>query len=290
MSTAAIVGGSIAAAGIGATGSILAGNAQAGAAKSAAGMQFQLGEDQLNFNKQQYADAVARMAPWLKAGTSGINTLSQLLSTPGQGLLTPWTGQFNAPTADQARATPGYQFLAGAGSGAIQNSAAASGNLLSTGTLKTLSQFNQGLADTTYSETYNRAFNEYLQQYNQFQNNQTNEFNRLAAISGIGQTAATNLNATGTQTAGIGANIAGNTGSQVGNSLLYGGAARASGYAGIANALSGGINNISQYMLLNSLFGGGGGGNALIGGEYNNGPIPPVPFPSGAVSGGGVPS
>lgn len=262
MSTAAIIGGSLAASGIGAIGANKAAGAQSDAAKSAAQLQHEdqmasLAEQQRQFNTTQ-----SNLAPWLKAGTSSIGMLSQLLGTPGQGLLTPWTQQFNAPTADQARNTPGYQFMAGAGSGAIQNSAAAGGNLLSTGTLKTLSQFNQGLADTTYSETYNRAFNEYLTQYNQFQNNQSNEFNRLAAVSGIGQTAANTIGQLGQQGANNVTNINATAGSQIGNSTLFGGTARASGYAGIANALTGGINNISQYALLSSLFGGGGGGGA----------------------------
>jgi len=264
MSTAAIIGGSIAAAGIGAGGSILASNAQSGAAKSAAQLQHQDQMASLAEQKRQFDLQQKNLAPWLRAGTSSINTLADLLKTPGQGLLTPWTGQFNAPTAEQARNTPGYQFLAGAGSGAIQNSAAASGNLLSTGTLKTLSQFNQGLADTTYSETYNRAFNEYLQQYNQFQNNQTNEFNRLASVSGMGQTTATTLGQLGQQGANNVTNINATAGSQIGNSLLYGGTARASGYAGIANALNSGIGNISQYALLQSLLGKGGGGGLTI--------------------------
>jgi hypothetical protein len=270
-----------------------AAGAQAGAARNAAGLQFQLGEDQLAFNKQQYTDTIARMAPFLKAGTSGINLLSSLLSTPGQGLLTPWDKTFAAPTAEQARQTPGYQFVAGAGSGAIQDSAAASGNLLSTGTLKTLSQFNQGLADTTYSETYNRAFNEYLTQYNQFQQTQNNEFNRLASISGLGQTAANTLSSAGSSAAGIGGSIAANTGSQVGNSLLFGGSANASGYAGIANAINSGIGSATgqiqgnQFLSLLQAFmnnGGGGGGlaNLSLPGIINSGvpagpPLPGVP-------------
>ena len=259
MTTAAIIGGTLAGSVIGAVGSSKAAGAQAGAAKSAAQLQH---EDQLASlaeQKRQFDITQGNLAPWLKAGTSSIDTLSDLLKTPGQGLLTPWTGTFKSPTAEEAHATPGYSFLAGAGSGAIQNSAAASGNLLSTGTLKTLSQFNQGLADTTYSETYNRAFNEYLQQYNQFQNNQTNEFNRLALVSGMGQTTATTLGQLGQDTARNVTNINATAGSQIGNSLLYGGTARASGYAGIANAFTGGFNNISQYALLQSLLGRGGG-------------------------------
>src|SRR6266851_1141686 len=95
ISTGLAIGlGAIASAGIGAGASLAASGAQAGAAKSAAGLQFQLGEDQLAFNRQQYATSQQQLAPFLKTGTSGINTLSSLLKTPGQGLLAPFTGTF----------------------------------------------------------------------------------------------------------------------------------------------------------------------------------------------------
>lgn len=247
-------------AGIGAAGAVGASSTQAGAAKSAAGLQYQLGEQQLQQNQNQFNTTQANIAPWLQAGRQGLGSLSSLLSTPGQGLLTPWTQQFNAPTAAQAQATPGYQFMQGAGQGAIQNSAAAGGGLLSTGTQKTLDQYSQGLADTTYQQTYNNALTQYQQAYNIFQGNQTNEFNRLASLSGVGQTAATNLGQQSNQSSQIGAQIAGNTGAQVGNSMINMGAAQASGYAGVANALNGGVSSISQYALLNSLLNGGATG------------------------------
>jgi hypothetical protein len=240
-------------AGIGAAGAIGASSQQAGAAESAAQLQYNLGEQQLQQNQSQFNTTQKNIAPWLQAGTQGIGTLAGLLGTPGQGLLTPWTQQFQAPTAAEAQATPGYQFTQGAGQGAIQNSAAAGGGLLSTGTQKTLDQYSQGLADTTYQQTYNNALTQYQQAYNVFQGNQTNEFNRLAALSGVGQQSATQLGQLSNQSSQIGAQIAGNTGAQVGNSLINMGAAQASGYAGVANALNGGISSISQYALLQSL-------------------------------------
>jgi hypothetical protein len=275
----AIGGGAI----VGAIGSGLAAGAQAGASKNAAQLQYMLGQQSLQQNQNQFNTTQANEAPWLKAGTSAIGSLSSLLSTPGQGLLTPWTQQFQAPTAAQAAATPDYQFTAGAGSGAIQNSAAGSGNLLSTGTLKTLDQFNQGLASTTYQQTYSNAFNEYLQQYNQFQNNQTNEFNRLASVSGLGQQTATTLGQLGQQNSNTAAGINATTGSQVGNSLLYTGAANASGYAGIANSINGGISNLSQYSMLNSILNPQGGA-----GGYQGPGVGPAMQPTGAQL--GIPS
>jgi hypothetical protein len=256
---AGMVGGSIVSGILGGMG----GKAQANAAKYAAKLQYQLGTQQLQQNQSQFNTTQANAAPFIKAGQSAIGELSNLVSTPGQGLLTPWNQTFSAPTAAQAQATPGYQFALGAGQGAIQNSAAAGGNLLSTGTLKTLDQYSQGLANTTYSDTYNRAFNEYLTQYNQFQNNQTNTFNRLASVSGLGQQSASTLGQQSNQSSAIGAGIAGTTGAQVGGSVQNAGAATASGYAGIANAVNSGISNINGYNLLQNYL---NGPNSVAGG------------------------
>jgi hypothetical protein len=255
ISTALAVGLGVAGAATGAVASSKAAGAQAKAATSAAALEHQdqqaaLAEQQREFNTQQQ-----NIAPWLKAGTAGINSLSSLLSTPGEGLLTPWTDTFQAPTAAQAAATPGYQFALSQGQNAIQNSAAARGGLLSTGTQKTLDQYSQGLADQTYSDTYNRALAEYQQRYNIFQGNQTNTFNRLAALSGVGQQAATTLGQEGQAAANNTANILLTGGAQQGNALMAAGNARASGYAGIANSLNSGMSNVSQYLLLSQLLG-----------------------------------
>jgi hypothetical protein len=246
----------------GGIGSAVAGGAQASAATNAANLQSQnqqasLAEQEREFNLNQQ-----NQAPWLQAGKQGIGTLSSLLSTPGQGLLTPWTQQFQAPTAAQAAATPGYQFQLQQGLGAIQNSQAARGGLIGGNAMEALSNYAQGAASTNYQQVYQNALGEYQQQYNIFQGNQSNEFNRLAALSGIGQQAATTLGNQGQAAATNIANINTAAGSQIGNSLQNAGAARASGYAGISNALGGGISNISQYMLLNQLLNGNqGGGN-----------------------------
>lgn len=273
ISTALAIGLGVAGSVAGGVGAGLAGSAQAGAAKSAAQLQFQeqqasLAEQQREFNINQQ-----NLAPWLKAGTQGINSLAALLSTPGQGLLTPWTQQFQAPTADQAAQTPGYQFTLQQGQNALQNSAAAQGGLLSTGALKTLQGYTTGLANQTYQDVYNRALTEYQQSYNIFQGNQTNTFNRLAALSGVGQTAANTLGGLGQDAARNIANINMTAGGQIGNSLMNAGAATASGYAGIANAITGGIGNISQFALLNSLLHPGSGGAGSLG----YGPSPDQP-------------
>src|SRR5258708_25388143 len=82
--------------------------------------------------------------PYQQAGTQASGMLSQMLGTPGQGLLTPWTQQFKAPTEAEAEQTPGYKFQLQQGENALQNSAAAQGGLLSGGTLAGLNNYAQG--------------------------------------------------------------------------------------------------------------------------------------------------
>jgi hypothetical protein len=251
LSTVAIA--SVAAAGIGAAGSLAAGSEQAGAAKSAAQLQYEEQQQALNFQEQEWNTQQQNEAPFLQAGKGAINTLSGLVSTPGQGLLTPWTQQFNAPTAAEAEATPGYQFELGQGEQALQNSAAANGGLLAGGNLKATTNYAEGLASTNYEQAFNNALTQYQTAYNTFQNNQTNEYNRLAGVAGTGQTAAAQLGSQGQAAAGNVGNISLTGGAQIGQDIQNEAAAGASGYVGASNALSGGLGNISSLALLQQI-------------------------------------
>ncbi len=224
-----------------------------------------------------------QFSPYEQAGAQASGMLSQLLGTPGQGLLTPWTQQFQAPTAEQAAQTPGYQFQLQQGENAMQNSAAAQGGLLSGGTLAGMNQYAQGLASSNYQNTFNNALTQYQSAYNTFLNNQQNQYNMLSGQQGIG------LNA-----AGGAANLISGIGGDIAS--LYGqqGAARAQGTIGQANALSGILPGMSSSLLnygllsnMSNVFGGGGGGT--VGGTPNTSgtlsgmstpPIIQVPPPS----------
>ena len=166
-------------------------------------------------------------------------------------------GQFTAPTAAQAEATPGYRFALNQGEGAVQAGAAAQGSLLTGGTLNAENQFAQGLASTNYNNTYNQALQGYNTNYNTWANNQANQFNRLASIAGMGQTSASTLGAQGVQSAGQIANTLTNTGAQLGQDYQNAGAAKASGYVGAGNAWGGGISgatsSLSQMAMLQQL-------------------------------------
>jgi len=265
ISTALAIGLGVAAVGgsaIGAVGASKAAGAQANAAKSAAQLQHEDAMAALQFQKDQSTLQQKNAAPWLAAGGKAETQLSDLVSGGG---FPDWNEQFKAPTDVTEQNDPGYKFRLQQGMQALTNSAAARGDLLSGGTAKAITQYGQDYASNEYSNVYGRAFGEYATRYNQFETNQANKFNRLSSLAGGGQIAENQLNANLGQTAGNVANIYGTEGQQVGNSLMAAGNARASGYAGITNALTGGIGNITQLLLLKNLLGGapaaaGGGG------------------------------
>lgn len=269
------------------TGGIIAGTALAGsvtsgvlgyegeqgvanASENAAQLQAQEAQNALNFQEQEFNTQQSNEAPFLKAGQGAIGDLSQLLA-PGGALSRPWTGTFQAPTAAQAAATPGYQFTLQQGQNAIQNSAAAQGNLLSGGTEAALDQYSQGLASTNYQQAFNNALTQYGTAYNTFENNQANQFNRLASVAGLGQTSAGQLGQEGQQAASNVGNIDLTTGAQQGQDAVNAASAMASGYNAIGNAANSGLNSLGNYATLASLAGltsNGGYGSGLTGDPY----------------------
>lgn len=102
-----------------------------------------------------------------------------------------FSGTFTAPTAEQAAATPGYQFTFDQGLKALQNSQFAKGNALGGGAAKALVNYGEGMASTNYQQTYQNAMNEYLNSYNIFRNNQNDSVGRNQFQQTLGEKAAT---------------------------------------------------------------------------------------------------
>lgn len=279
--TAALIAG-----GIGAAGSIAgaaisshaagkAAETQANAADRAANLQHQDAQAALGFQKEQYKTGQAEMSPWLSGGASGLANLQYLLGilnpnsqytlpggktgtlgslvNPALGakgsLLAPFGEQFTAPNAATEQNDPGYKFRLQEGMKALQNSAAASGNLFTGGTGKGLEQYAQNYASNEYGNVYNRKMQEYLNRYNMYENNQTNTYNRLAGISSVGQQAATTLNASGQQAANNIGNIELTSGAQIGQQINNAAAARASGYVASGNAWGSALSNSTSGLM-----------------------------------------
>lgn len=212
MSTAAIaapiIGGIVSGVGSG-----IAGSQASSAANKAAQLQ-----------EQQYQQTRQDQAPYMAAGTTALGTI-QSDQANGTGFAAPFNFQ----------ADPGYQFNLQQGTDAINNSAAAKGGVLNGGTLKALSQYTSGLADTTYNSAYNR----YLQGSNQ-------SYNQLMGVAGLGESATANTGAAGANAA----NAAGSYTNQAGQDT-------AAGTVGIGTGINQGLSGASSagqtYSILNQL-------------------------------------
>lgn len=238
-------------AGIGAAGSLFGGLFGSSQASKASQQYIDALKQAQGFLGGQEKQGLDNYSPYLQTGANASTTLGSLLGTPGQGLLQNWTGQFTAPTAEEAAQTPGYKFQLQQGLDAAQNSAAGRGSLLTGRTLADLNNYAQGQASTNYQNTFNNAYTQYQSAYNTFNNNQNNTYNRLLGASQQGLGAA---GGAGNLISGIGGDIA----------SLYGqqGAAAAAGTLGSANSITGMIPGLTSGFsgLLKSLNPGSGGG------------------------------
>lgn len=149
---------------LGAGASILGGRAQERAARRGA-------EAITGTQREQFQATREDLAPFREIGAEAAQTLGGLLGEGGE-LRRTFTGE------DLAQ-DPGFQFRLGAGTQALQRSAAAGGRLTSGQTGKELVQFGQELG----SQEFGRAFE-------RFRSTQGDLFNRLFSVSEAGRGAA----------------------------------------------------------------------------------------------------
>lgn len=117
---------------------------------------------------------------------------------------------------------PSYQFRLQQGQDSIQSGAAAQGGLLSGATQKALLNYGQQSASQEYGNAYNR-----------FNADQTNQYNRLSNLVGVGQNAAAKVGNNGMQTAQA---VANNTMAGA-NAQAAGTVAQANNWSNYANQL-----------------------------------------------------
>ena len=199
-------------------GAAIQGNAAQKAAQTQADANARA-QDQLLATGQQ---ASQQYAPYTQLGQSGVNALNANLPF--------FQNQFNNQDLN-ANLAPNYAFQLQQGQGATNAANNATGGMMGGNALKGLQDYTQNYAQGAYQN----AFNNYSA-------NQTNIYNRLAGIAGLGyQGAAGTANAQ----LGTGTNIA---------QLTQGiGQAQAAGQVGQANAYAGGLSNVGNYALLSSL-------------------------------------
>lgn len=133
--------------------------------------QREAGDRANTFLGDTYQDQINYLDPWAQEGSGAMKDLA--------------SGSF----MNNWQADPGYQFRLQEGQKALEGSAAAKGMLNSSGTMKSLMRYGQGLASQEYGNIYNR------------------EYNRLSQLAGFGQNA---NNSRVNATANYGANVSNN--------------------------------------------------------------------------------
>lgn len=223
-----------------------AGTSMMAADKAAAGGErgIQMQAGQAGMNKME-------LDPFRNFGVQNMTALQQGLGIGN------WDGGYTANGFDpnaplmkpfslaDFKESPAYQFNLAEGTKAIDKAANARGNLYAPQTLQDISKFAQGTAS-----------NEFNNAYNMFNQNQTNQYNRLAGGVQTGLGAASALS-------GVNTNLANNMseGAQgIGN-------AQGAGIMGAGNAVQGGIGQYYNQYLMNQIlkqnqgsFVGGGAG------------------------------
>lgn len=240
------VGAAIAIAGAAtAAGGVASSAIGASAAESAAQTQANSEQNAINLQQQEWTQQQANEAPFLSAGDSALPQLQADINNPAFSQYP--GGTFTAPTAAQAEQYPGEQFQLSQGTQAINENAAATGNLQSGTTGEALQNYGQNLAQTDYGNVYNEALEQYMTNYGVWNQDTTNQVNRLDTLANLGSTTAAQLGQQGQAAA-----------SNEGNELVGQGTALASGTVGAANAINsgiGGLTNFASSLPLYSLLG-----------------------------------
>ena len=193
--------------------SIVSGFLGAQAAERAAGAQTSATRAGIAEQRRQFDMAQEQQAPFREAGVGALAEQQALLGLSGE--------EAGQQAMQRFTESPGQQFLRAQQEKSLLRSASAIGGL------------GGGNVRTTLQE----------QAFGRAQTNLSDRLNRLAALSGTGQTSTAQLGQLGGQTA---ANIA--------NLQQAGGAARASGILGQQQALSGTIQNVAGIAALSGAF------------------------------------
>ena len=197
------------------------------AAKSvAAGNAAALTQQQNQFNTIQ-----ANNLPFLTAGQNAVKQLDP--NQPGSVI----ANHHDFSSADM-KLDDGYQFNLSEGLKALQNSAAARGQLQSGNTMKAVQQYGQQAASNEYQNAYNR-----------YQTDYGTKLNSLQSLAGVGQTAVGMGTQAGMNMANNASSLAQSTGQANAMGQVGAAGATASGYTGLGNIAANSLNSVLGYGL-----------------------------------------
>lgn len=178
-----------------------------GAAEDAARAQSESSEAAIAEQRRQFDLTRGDLAPWMQAGTSALGVQQNLLGLGGV--------EAQQQAYDDFVQSPGQAFLQARGQENLLAGASAIGGLGGGNVREALVQQGVGFAQQDFGDYYNR----------------------IAGLSGTGQTTANQLGAFGA-----------NTANQIGSNLRYGGEARASGILGAQEARAGFYEQIPGFV------------------------------------------
>jgi hypothetical protein len=201
-----------------------AASAQQKAAQQAQALELQNQQAGVNFQTGEWTGQQAAEQPYQQLGQTSANAYANLLNNP-----------FTPPTLQQAEQTPGYQFNLQQGTQAINENAAATGNLNSGNTGVALEKFGQGLAQNTYQQAYSNALQAYNTNLGAASTGVNYGLNSTGQLGQFGQATANNLS-----------NLYLTGGQQQASQLNNAAAAKAAGDIGSANAYANMFNGITN--------------------------------------------
>ena len=220
----------------------------------------------LALQEKIYKESQVNQKPWQDAGKTALNELTAGSAAGGRFAKTFGESDY--------KADPGYQFRLSEGIKALDRSASSKGQLLSGSALKGLTAYSQGVASDEYQNAYNR-----------FVSGQNQQYNQLASLAGVGQTANNALGASGQNYANNSSNLlAGNAANQA-NAQMALANINASMYQGMGNSMSQGMNALGNWSTKTKNTGyqpsnngyssqyGTGGGYTDVGGSYGSVPV-----------------
>ena len=184
----------------------------ASSANKAADTQAAAADRSAELQYKMYQENVQRQQPFLEAGVGALNKLTAAADYKPFGM-------------DQFKADPGYAFRLSEGQKALERSAAARGGLISSGALKAATRYGQDMGSQEYTNAFNR-----------YQTERAALLNPLQSLAGVGMTTANTLG-----------NAGASYGAGAGEAYQGAANARASGYVGGANALTGGLSSYLNY-------------------------------------------
>jgi hypothetical protein len=223
---------------------------QAGAAESASQMQYQATQDAAKQQREMFDILNEQQKPYREAGYGALTNINQML--PYFTQQAPAYKPFTAADL-KTNLAPNYEFMKQQGLGATSQTMNVGGGGSNVNLART--KFAEDYASNAYQNALNNYMQQQAQGFSQGQTQQSNIYNRLASLAGIGQAAQNQAQSLGTSTA-----------ANIGQLGIGGASALGAGQIGAANAMAGAYGGVGNALTLSSLLTPQGGGGITAGG------------------------